>query len=111
MDIKFIGGNKLTVSTPHQVDEDIEDFGETLKGDVVNPATSQLFTITSEAKELDDEKKEFYYSVTAKILCIMKRSRPELETAVYFLFTKAQCPTEEGWGKLESPELSERDKN
>ena len=54
MDIDFIGGKKVTVSTPHHVDEDLEDFGETVKGNVVNPATSQLFTITSESKELDD---------------------------------------------------------
>ena len=56
MDIKFIGGNKVSLSTPHHVYEALEDFGETLKGNVVNPATSQFFTISSEAKELDDEK-------------------------------------------------------
>ena len=68
MDIEFIGGNKFAVSKPHHVDEALEDFGETLKVNMVNPETSQLFTITSEAKELDDEKKEHYHSITAKIL-------------------------------------------
>ena len=68
MDIKFISGNKFTVSMPHHAYESLGDFGETLKGNVVNPATSQLFNITSEAKELDDEKKERYHSITAKIL-------------------------------------------
>ena len=57
MDIEFIGGNKVTVSTPYHVDEALEYFGETLKGNVMNPATSQLFTITSEARDLGDEKK------------------------------------------------------
>ena len=47
MDIEFIGGKKFTVSTPHHIDEALEYFGETLKGNVINPATSQLFTITS----------------------------------------------------------------
>ena len=56
MDIKFIGGKKVTVYIPHHIDEALEDFDETLKGKVVNPVTSQLFTITSEAKELDDKK-------------------------------------------------------
>ena len=56
MDIKFIGGKKFTVSKPHNVDEALEAFGETLKGNVVNPTTSQLFTVTNEAKELDDKK-------------------------------------------------------
>ena len=85
MDIDFIGGKKVTVSTPHHVDEALEDFVETLKGNVVNPETSKLFTITSESKELDDEKKEHYHFITAKILWVMKRSRPYLETAVSFL--------------------------
>ena len=54
MDIDFMGGKKAAVSTPHHVDEALEYFGETLKVNLVNPATSQLFTITSEAKDLDD---------------------------------------------------------
>ena len=57
MDIQFIGGKKVTVSTPHHVDEDLEDLGENLKVNVATPSTSQLFTITSEATELDDEKR------------------------------------------------------
>ena len=73
MDIEFIGGKKVAVSTPNNVDEALEDFGETLKGNVVKPETSQLFTITSEAKELDDGKKERYHFITTKILWIMKR--------------------------------------
>ena len=50
-------GKKVTVSTPHHVDEALEDFGETLKGNVVNHATSQLVTTTSESKDLDDKKR------------------------------------------------------
>ena len=68
MDIGFIGGKKVTVYTPHHVDEALEAFGETPKENVVSLATSQLFTISSEAKELDDEKKERYHSITDKIL-------------------------------------------
>ena len=83
------------MSTPHHIYEALEDFGETLKGNVVNPATSQHFTITSEAKEVDDEKKESYNSITTKILLIMKRSRPDSETAVSFLCTRVQFPTKE----------------
>ena len=39
MDINFIGGKKVTLSTPHHVDEALEYFGETLKGNVANPIT------------------------------------------------------------------------
>ena len=53
MGIKFIGGKRVTVSTPHHIDEALEYLGETIKGNVVNPTNSQLFTITSEAKDID----------------------------------------------------------
>ena len=37
MDIMFIGGNKVTVSTSHHVDEALNYFGKTLKINVMNP--------------------------------------------------------------------------
>ena len=71
--------------TPLHIDEAPEHFCETLKINVVNPVTSQLFAITSEAKELDDEKKDPYHSIMANLLWIVERSQPDLETAVSFL--------------------------
>ena len=50
MDIKLIGRKKVSMFMPHHNDKALEDFGKTLKLNVVNPTTSQLFTITSEAK-------------------------------------------------------------
>ena len=94
MDIDFIVRNKFAVSTPHHVDKDLEYFGKTLKLNVANPETSQLFTINSEAKDLHYEKKECYNSITANILWIVKSSRTCLETAVYFKCTRLQFPTE-----------------
>ena len=68
MDIKFIGGKEVTVYMPHNVDDVLEDFGEILKGNVVNPKTSQLFTIKSDAKYIDDKRNHCYHSITTKIL-------------------------------------------
>ena len=95
IDINFVDGKKFIVYTLHHVDDGSEEFDETLKGNVVNTATSQLSTITSEAKELDDEKMECYDSITANILWIMKSSRKDLETSVSFLCTRVQCPKDE----------------
>ena len=36
----------------------------------------------------------------ARLLWIMKRSRPDLETAISFLCTRVSCPTDEDWNKL-----------
>ena len=78
----------------------MEDIGETLNGNVVNPALSKLFTITAAPVELGEEKKDKYHSISAKLLRVMKRSRPKLETSVSFLCTRVQDPTEEDWGEL-----------
>ena len=50
MGVDFIRAKKVALTMPHPIDEDLEDFGENLKGNVVNPTTSQLFTITNETK-------------------------------------------------------------
>ena len=98
--INFIGRKKVTVSMSHHVDDALKYFGETLRRNVMNPATSQLFAIASESKELDDDEKERYHSISAKILWIMKHSYPDLETALSFLCTRVQCPNEEYLGGL-----------
>ena len=73
------------MSVSHHVDQALEDFCETLKWNIVNPATSQPFTITSEAKEIYDERKDSYHLITSNILWIMKHSQTDLETAVSFI--------------------------
>ena len=57
MDIEFIGGEKVTVSTTNHVGKALEDFFETLKGNAAIPANSQLFAINSKAKDLNDKKR------------------------------------------------------
>ena len=73
IDIEFVGGKKVVLNTPHHINEALEDFGVTLKGNVANPVTSQIFITSDESKELDDERKEHYHSATANIMWIMKR--------------------------------------
>ena len=38
-DIGFIVGKKGVLTTPYHIDKTLQYFGETLKGDVVNPST------------------------------------------------------------------------
>ena len=100
MDIKFIVGKKVAPTVPHHIGEVLEDFGENLNVNTVNPETLQIFTITNEVIYLDDKKKESHNLITANSLWIMKLSRPDLESAVSFLCTRVQYPTKGYWGKL-----------
>ena len=76
IDIEFIGRRKVALNTPHHIDEALEGFGKTLKGNVVNLATSEIFTIIYEAIDLDDERKDCYHSINANILWVIKQSQP-----------------------------------
>ena len=100
MDIEFIGDKTVLIVTPQHIREALEDFGEELDTDAVNPAKSKLFTINHDSEQLDESKADMYHSITAKLLWIGKRARPDLETAVSFLCTRVQALTVEDWGKL-----------
>ena len=56
--------------------------------------------MNEDAAALSKKKQDIFHSVVARLLWMMKRSRPDIETAVSFLCTKVSCSTEEHWEKL-----------
>ena len=71
-----------------QILEAIEAFGKDLHEKVTTLVSSQLFTVNEKVKQLDEEKSKIFHSVVAKLLCIMKRSGTDLETAISFFFRR-----------------------
>ena len=58
-------------------------FGEELKYNITSPAYRDLFETYDEvSKQLDEEKSLIFHRVTAKLLYITKRARPDLETTI-----------------------------
>lgn len=100
MDIEFNDDRSVTISTPEYIDEAIEHFGEDVSIKVISPATKNLFEVDEASTPLDRKKQDIFHSVVARLLWIMKRSRPDLETAVSFLCTRVSCSTTEDWNKL-----------
>ena len=68
--------------------EAIEIFGEELEGGVTSPAQHHLFQENKDSKPLNKNKKEKFHSVTAKLMYLVKRARPDLETLLSFLTTR-----------------------
>ena len=56
--------------------------------------------LTEDAELLDNNKRETFHSVTAKLLHIMKRGRPDLEILVSFLTMRVTKMNLEYWKKL-----------
>ena len=72
-------------------------------GTAVDPASGDLFdigVIDDKNKLLETKEKEFFHSLTAKLLYLSKRVRPDILVAVAFLCKRVQVPTEKDMKKL-----------
>ena len=95
-----LGVKKFEVNMKQQILEAIEMFGEDLSGTVSSPCSRHLLDVRDEAEELSIKEKEIFHSVTAKLLYIEKRGRPDIETAVSFLTTRVDKSDKDDWKKL-----------
>jgi histone deacetylase 1/2 len=73
---------------------------EDIKSAVKTPANEDLFVIDSNSAELNKEAKEHFHSLTAKLLYLSKRTRPDILVAVSFLTSRVQVATEQDGAKL-----------
>ena len=67
---------------------------------VTSIANHDLFVVREEVDQLGKEKSNIFHSTTQKLLYIMKRARPDLETAVSFLMRRVSKSDLDDWGKL-----------
>ena len=57
-------------------------------------------TVNNESTDLDENGKDDFHSVVAKLLYITKRARPDIETALALLCTRVSRSTTEDWKKI-----------
>ena len=86
------------------IEEVIDEADETLmvnQRDQANtPAKATLFEINTESPPLNKADADHYHRLTAKLLYLAPRARPDLLTSVSFLCTRVKSPTQEDWTKL-----------
>ena len=99
-------GMILDFSPSRKVKIDMRDYLELTNPDlrskgnrVTTPVTDMLFKVSTSTESLDKKKSEEFHSLTAKLLFLAKRSRPDILTAVTFLITRVQAPTMEDCGE------------
>ena len=63
-------------------------------------AGNPLFMVNDDAAKLPEGKADVFHSVTAKLLYIEKRARPDIKTAISFLTTSVQSPDTNDQKKL-----------
>jgi len=71
-----------------------------MTGEAVTPAGKHLFEINSKPAPLEGEMAELFHSITAKLLFLAKRGRPDIQVAVAFLTTRVKGPDKDDYKKL-----------
>jgi hypothetical protein len=101
MTLDYTERGKVVINMDHYVDELLEsipnDMGD---GIATTPAATHLYEINSNAEKLKQEKIEIFHTITAKLLFLSKRARPDLQQAVGFLTTRVKNPDIDDWKKL-----------
>jgi len=89
----------VIISMRDPIEESIKMFGEDVDDTVASPTNENLFTTYDrESDELGEDRSEIFHSVTAKLLFIMKRAKPDIETTILYLMTRVSKRNEK-YGK------------
>ena len=104
MNIEINEDRNVKIEMKEQLLEAINMFEETegsrVTEEVKSPAQCYLREVNLKSLQLCVKKKESFHSIVAKLLWVMKRARPDLETAISFLCTRVGKSDEDDWKKL-----------
>jgi hypothetical protein len=97
----FSTAGKVVMTMTDYISELLEETpDDLLKGTATSPAGNYLMNVNPECERLDSETGAMYHHLTAKLLYLAKRVRPDLQPTVSFLCTRVQDPDTDDWKKL-----------
>jgi hypothetical protein len=101
MTLDYSRDGKVTINMAQYVTEFLRNVPDGMgKGTSVTPAAGHLYEVRSDAEPLDKLMSEQFHTLTAKLLFLSKRARPDLQQAVGFLTTRVKSPDTDDWKKL-----------
>ena len=104
MKIKLTDDRKVEIDMTKQVDDMLHDFEQQndieLDASVTSSTTNVIFAVDRDIGELDDFKSRQFNSTTPKLLYLMKRARPDLETGASQLMRRVSKSNMDDWNKL-----------
>ena len=89
MKIRITEYKTIEITIKDQIEEAFEMFGKELKINDPSPATKILLTVNPSANHLNNKKSDIFHSVTAKLLFIIKRAKPDIEMDTSFVAKRA----------------------
>jgi hypothetical protein len=99
MTMSWRDAGKVKITMQGYINETLE-FAAHVAGTAKTPALDTLFAIDKSLPALPKVESELFHSLTAKLLYLGKRARPDILLAISFLARRVQAPTSEDADKL-----------
>ena len=100
MVLDFSNKGKFVVDMEDYLKEMLGDLPDDMDGIATTPAADHLFKVRDNAPKLNETRADLFHRVTAQMLFVAQRGRPDLRTAVSFLTKRVQKPDEDDYKKL-----------
>jgi hypothetical protein len=101
MTLDYSQAGKVIISMDQYVKELLEDLPDDFDtGITTTPAGTYLYDVNPAGEKLEQCDSEIFHTLTAKLLFLSKRARPDLQQAVGFLTTRVKKPDRDDWKKL-----------
>ena len=101
MTLDYSTEGKVKISMPSFVEEIISQLPPSLDGGPSGtPAANHLFQTNHSAPKLETTESDLFHRLTAQLLYLCKRARPDLQSAVLFLTTRVQSLDADDFKKL-----------
>ena len=100
MNITFTEDKKVLIEMKDYIKESIQEFPEDITGKVTSPAALHLFKTDDSNKKLNEEKRELFHRLVAKMLFVSNHGRPDIQVAIAFLTTRTSNADIDDWKKL-----------
>ena len=101
MTLDFSQKGSVKINMTDYISSILADATEFKSGVAKTPASNDLFNVEKTSPPLDAKRSQRFHTITAKLLFLAKRGRPDILTAVAFLTTRVSCPSEEDTNQLD----------
>ena len=103
MTLDYTNPGKVKVHMKQYIENIIKEAPDEFSGTAPTPAANHLFQIDEpehDIKFLSATNKQLFHHITAQLLYLSKRTRPDIQTAIAFLSTRVSKPDIHDWKKL-----------
>jgi hypothetical protein len=91
---------KLKVNMEYYINAMIEEFPHKTKPVKTTPWNKKLFKIDEDSRKLDDNRKTILHTFVMTAMFLCKQARPDITTAIGFLFSQVKDLNEGHWDKF-----------